>query len=114
MQPKADMVPKECGFNPSETAGLPKHAQSMTFSRLACNGKGWLYKRSIFFHHADTICYPNYIKRWNLDVTIIRSFRTTYFHVSYHQHMYPGSAEALVTLRKSQDGDTDEFIIFRV
>ena len=28
--------------------------------------------------------------------------------------MLPGSTEAFVMLRKLQDGDTDEFVIFRV
>ena len=42
-------------------------------------------------------------------VTIIRSF-----HVSYRRRMWPGSAEALVMLRKSQDGDTAEFTTFHV
>ena len=49
MQPKADMVPKECGFNQSETAsGLC--ARIVTFSMLACNGKGWrrTYTNAVF------------------------------------------------------------------
>ena len=38
------MVPKESGFNQSETAS-GKHARvvtvSVTFSMLVCHGKGW-------------------------------------------------------------------------
>ena len=39
MQPKADMVLKECGY-----------MDSMTFSMLVCNGKGWwTYTNAVFF-----------------------------------------------------------------
>ena len=34
------MVPKESGFNQSETAS-GKCARSVTFSMLVCHGKGW-------------------------------------------------------------------------
>ncbi len=54
------------------------------------------------------------MKRRNVDVTVIRSFKMSYFHVSYRPRMQPGNAEVLVMLQKSQDGDTDELIIFRV
>ena len=52
MQLKADMVPKECGFNQSETASCL--CTRVSFSMLACNGKregmviGELTQRSIF------------------------------------------------------------------
>ena len=60
MRPKADMVPNECGFTQSERASC-LCARSVTFSMLACNGKGWwtYNKRGIFCHHADTICHPD-------------------------------------------------------
>ena len=38
--PKAETVPKECGFNQSETAyGL--YAHSVALAMLACNGEIW-------------------------------------------------------------------------
>ena len=52
MQPEADRVPKECGFNQSETAShLYARARSVPFSidtRLQWQGMVNLYKRIIF------------------------------------------------------------------
>ena len=80
-----------------------------------------LYKRCIFIitqthfaTQAQVTSQPNYTKRRHVDVPIMRSSRTSYFHVSYRRRMLPGSAKALMMMRKSQDGDTDELIICRV
>ena len=83
MQPKADMVPKECGFNHSETASC----LCATFSMIACNGKGWwTYTNAVFLlSHRHNLLPANYTERRHVDVTIIRFFRTSYFQVSYHQ-----------------------------
>ena len=35
-------------------------ARGVTFSMLACHGKGgWTYTKQYFCHHADAICHPN-------------------------------------------------------
>ena len=46
MQPKADMVLKECGY-----------MDSMTSSAMARDGE--LIQTQYFFHHGVTICQPN-------------------------------------------------------
>ena len=51
------------------------------------------------------------MKRRHVDVTIIRSFITSCFHVSYRP-TYVAWQQAFVMLRKSQDGDTDELSFF--
>ena len=50
MQPKADMVPKECGFNQSETASyLCARAKSDVFdARLPWQGMMNLYTNAVF------------------------------------------------------------------
>ena len=93
MHPKADMVPEECGFNRSETASCLCAHVAWRFPGSPGMGRdGELIQTQYFCHHADTICHPNssYVttklyERWNVDVTIIRSFRTSYVHVSYHR-----------------------------
>ena len=50
MQPKADMVPKECGFNQSQTASCCSPAMARY---------GELIQTQYFCHHADPICHPN-------------------------------------------------------
>ncbi len=57
------------------------------------------------------------MKRRHVGVTKIQSFRRgvfTFSTVDVCSLAGSGSAEALMMLRKSQDGDTDEFSIFRV
>ncbi len=52
---------------------------------------GELTQTQYFCHHADTIFHPNsrYVttKLRNVDETIIRSFRPSYFHISYRRRM---------------------------
>ena len=53
------MVPKESGFNQSETASANARAQCGVFHvRLPWQGMMKVYKGSIFFHHGGTICHP--------------------------------------------------------
>ena len=121
MQPNAGMVPKECGFHQSETASC---SCARGTSRFLCSPAMARYcellQTEYYCHHADMIRHARHVTTklyetsacgCNQSVTIKRYFRTSYFPVSYRRRMYPGSAEALATLRKSQDGDTDEFII---
>ena len=74
-------------------------ARSVTFFMLACNGKGWwtfnLYKCSIFvILQTQVSTQPKFKLRNETSAcgcnikSIIRSFRTRYFHVSYHRHIY--------------------------
>ena len=50
MQPKSDMVPKECGFNQSETASClcARAFRDIFHARLQWQGMVNSYKRSIF------------------------------------------------------------------
>ena len=87
------MVPKESGFNQSETAcGLCLPATARVSE---------LMQAQHFCHHVDTNCHPNssYIitKLVYVDATIIRAV-FTFFTVG----------------DTCRDGDTLEFIIFRV
>ena len=60
MQPKADMVPKGCGFNQSETASCLCARVSWRFPcSPAMTRDGELIQTQYFCHHADTICPPN-------------------------------------------------------
>ena len=60
MQPKADMVPKVCGFNQSETASCLCVRVSWRFPCSPAMARdGELIKTQYFCHHADTICHPN-------------------------------------------------------
>ena len=60
MQPKADMVPKECRFNQSETAScLYAHIAWCFRCSPAMARDGELIQTQYFCHHADTICHPN-------------------------------------------------------
>ena len=60
MQPKADMVPKECGFNQSETTSCLCTRETWRFRcSPAISRGGELIQTQYFCHHADTICHPN-------------------------------------------------------
>ena len=83
-----DMVPKESGFNQSETAS-GKHARVVL--RFPCSSAttrdGEVIQRVHFCHHGGTICHPKssyvttklYGTSIHVDVTIIRSFQTEQF-----------------------------------
>ena len=60
MQPKADMVPKECGFNQSEAASClcARVALRIPGSPVMARD-GELIQTQYFCHHAETICHPN-------------------------------------------------------
>ena len=60
MQPTADMVPKECRLNQSETASCLCALVAWRFPcSLAMTRDGELIQRQYFCHHADIICHPN-------------------------------------------------------
>ena len=60
MQPKADIVPKECGFNQSETAScLCAHKAWCFRCSPAMARDGELIQTRYFCHHAATICRPS-------------------------------------------------------
>ena len=60
MQPKADMIPKECGFNQSETASCLCARVPWRFPGSPAMARdGELIQTKYFCHHADTICHPN-------------------------------------------------------
>ena len=60
MQPKADMVHKECGFNQSETASCPCARAAWRFPGSPAMARdGELIQTQYFCHHADTNCHPN-------------------------------------------------------
>ncbi len=60
MQPKADMVPKECGFNQSETVACLCAREALRFlCSPAMEMDGELTQTQYFCHHADTICHTN-------------------------------------------------------
>ena len=81
------MVPKESGFNLSETACGLFRAHSVTFSMLACHDKGWgNYTKAALLSLRDTICYPRsgYVTHKlhgtsTADATIMRYFQTELF-----------------------------------
>ena len=57
MHPKADMVPKECGFNQSETASFLCARILWRLPRSPAMARdGELIQTQYFCHHADTIC----------------------------------------------------------
>ena len=82
------MVPKESGFNQSETAS-GKHARVVW--RLPCSSAttrdGEVIQRQHFCHHGGTICHPKssyvttklYGTSIHVDATIMRSFQTEQF-----------------------------------
>ena len=60
MQPKADMVHKECGFNQSETASCLCAREAWRFRCSPAMARdGELIQRQYFCYHANTICHPN-------------------------------------------------------
>ena len=77
------MVPKESGFNQSETEW------DVLYARLPWQGMVKFYKikqRQHFFHYGDTICHlrPGYVTTklhgtCTADATIMRSFQTELF-----------------------------------
>ena len=53
------MVPKESGFNQSETLPANAHAYRDVFqARPPWQGMVKLNKGSIFYHHGEIICHP--------------------------------------------------------
>ena len=82
---------------------------------------GELIQTHYFCHHADTICHPNssYVTTKLYEALEFGCNNNTIFQNELFSRFlpstyvaWPGSAEALATVRKSQDGDTDELIIF--
>ena len=60
MQPKADVVPKQWGFNQSETASCLCVRVAWRFRCSPAMARdGELIQTQYFCHHADTICHPN-------------------------------------------------------
>ena len=60
MQPKADMFPKECRFNQSETTSCLCARGAWRFRRSPAMARdGEFIQTQYFCHHADTICHPN-------------------------------------------------------
>ena len=60
MQQKADMVPKECRFNQSETAYCLCAREAWRFRCSPTMARdGELIQTQYFCHHVDTICHPN-------------------------------------------------------
>ena len=99
MQPKADMVSKESGFNQSETAcGLRVRIAWRFPCSPAMARDGELIQAQYFCHHWDTISHPksSYVTTKLYETSacgcrgLIRFFRKRYFHVSYRWRM-PGT-----------------------
>ena len=115
------MVPKDCGFNQSETAcGLCACIASRFPCLPATARDGELFQTQHFFHHGDTICRPNssYVTTKRYETSACECNNNTIFQkkqFSHDRRRMPGTlAHALMMHAKAEDGDTVEFIIFRV
>ena len=82
---------------------------------------GELIQTQYFCHHADTVCHPNssYVTTKLYETSACGCNNNTIFQNELFSRFLPSTyvacrAEAFVKLRKSQDGDTGEFILFRV
>ncbi len=90
MQLKADMVPKECGFNQSETASCLCARVPWRFPGSPAMARdGELIQTQYFCRHADTIYHPNSsyvtpklyetLERWCNDNTIFQNELFSHF-----------------------------------
>ena len=86
---------------------------------------GEVIQRQHFFHHGDTICQPksSYLTTKlhgtsTADAIILLSFHTEIFSrflaSSYAGHVNQATAKHWRFMRKERDGDTVEFVTFRV
>ena len=104
------MVPKESGFNLSETAwGLCSRLvwRFLYICSPAMARDGEIVQKQHFSHYGDTICHPRpgYVTTRlhgtsTADATICDIFRQSYFHVSYRRRM----PATLMWLRQSTGG----------
>ena len=125
MLPNAEMVPKECGFNQSQTACGFCAGIAWRFPCPSTTARyGELVEMQHSCHHVDTIRHPNssYVTTKLYGTTTcgcnnntIFSERTSYTFPTFdvRRARWPGSGEALVNIMpKWKDGNTVEFIIF--
>ena len=120
MLPNAKMVPKECGFNQTETACLAW--------RFPCSpARWWAYKNAAFLssrrHNSPSKLMlrnnQTVTNSWlHVDAPIIRSFQKELFSfflpVSYAGHVGLAAAKPWWFMSKWKDGSTVEFIMFIV
>ena len=102
------MVPKESGFNQSETAS-----------------DGEVKQRQHFYHHGDTICHPKsgYVTnklhgtstcRCNKNVIFSDRAISSFLPSTYAGHVNLATSKPWQFMPNWKDGSTVEFIIFRV
>ena len=98
------MVPKESGFNQSETAS---GVCARIVGRFPCSPAmardGEVIQRQFFCNQGDTLPFKVWLRNNQTarnDATIIRSFRQSYFHISYRRNM----PSTLIWLRQSLGG----------
>ena len=118
------MVPKENGFNQSETASA---WCARRLWRFPCSppmeSDVEFIQRQHFCHHGDTICHrtsgcvtTNSTERLHVDATVMRYFQAELFSrflpTSYASHIDLAAAEHWLFMPKCKHGSTVELIIF--
>ena len=84
------MVPKESGFNQSETASGKCARVVWRFPCSSATARdGDVIQRQHFCHHGGTICHPKscYVTTERYGTSTCDLFRHTNFHVSYSRRM---------------------------
>ena len=93
MHLKADMVPKEYGFNQSETTScFCAHVVFMTFSPAMARD-GELIQTQYFCHHADTICHPksSYVTTKLYETSACECYNNTIFQNELFSNFLPST-----------------------